>query len=94
VRRSYSACISQEKLIHSEPLFHREHQEEDDKLNEKIHRDAVEGKMRIKRRGGINVDDDSDEDDDDEADKRRRRLMAKRRKIDGDSLDELGKSEC
>jgi mediator of replication checkpoint protein 1 len=49
--------------------------------------------MRIKRRGGINVDGDSDEDEDDEADKRRRRLMAKRRKIDGDNLDELGESE-
>jgi mediator of replication checkpoint protein 1 len=70
----------------------REHQEEDDKHNEKIHRDAVEGKMRVKRRGGISLDDDSDEDEEDEADKQRRRQMAKRRKIDGDNLDELGKS--
>jgi mediator of replication checkpoint protein 1 len=49
--------------------------------------------LRVKKRAGISIDDDSDEDDDDEADKRRRRLMAKRRKIDGDNLDELGENK-
>ena len=83
----------QRRLTHPSPFLDREHLEEDDKVIEKIHRDAVEGKLRVKRRGGVNMDDESEEDEEDEADKRRRRLMAKRRKIDGDSLDELGKNE-
>lgn len=53
--------------------------------------DAVEGKLRVKKRGGLGIDDDSEEDDDDEEDKRRRRQMAKRRRIEGDSLDALSK---
>lgn len=57
-----------------------------------MHRDAVEGKLRIKRRGGIGIDDSSGDEEEDEADKRRRRQMAKRRKIDGDNLEELGKT--
>lgn len=58
---------------------------------EKLHLDAIEGKLRAKRRAGLGLDDDSDEDDEeDQADKRRRRLMAKKRKIDGDNLEELG----
>ncbi|RDX55705.1 hypothetical protein OH76DRAFT_1452640 [Lentinus brumalis] len=43
----------------------REHQEVDDKANEKLHLDAVHGKLRKRRRGGIDVDvSDSDEDED------------------------------
>ena len=59
---------------------------------EKIHRDAVEGKLRVKKRRGINFDDSDEDEEEDEDDKRRRRLMAKRRKIDGDNLEELGMS--
>lgn len=36
--------------------------------------------------------DDSSDDDDDEAYRNRRKQMAKRRKIDGDNLEALGKS--
>lgn len=46
-------------------LVTSEHQEVDDKANEKLHLDAVHGKLRKRRRGGIDVDvSDSDEDED------------------------------
>lgn len=65
----------------------------DDQALQKLHQDAIEGKMRHKRRaGGLNVDDDSSDEDEDEQAKRIRRKIAKKRKIDGDNLEELG--EC
>lgn len=66
----------------------------DDQALEKLHQDAIEGKLRHKRRaGGLNLDDDSDDEDgEDEQAKRIRRQMAKKRRIDGDNLEELG--EC
>jgi mediator of replication checkpoint protein 1 len=64
--------------------------EEDDANLEKYHRDAVEGKFRSKRRNrGIDFEDSDSELDDDEAREQRRR-MAKKRKIEGDTLPELG----
>lgn len=67
----------------------QEHRELDDAADEKIARDAAEGKMRIKRRNRLLdfEDEESDEEDDDA--RRRRQRMAKKRKIDGDSLDQL-----
>jgi mediator of replication checkpoint protein 1 len=61
---------------------------------EKIHRDATEGKMRTKRRDrGPELDDTDDEDDDDDDDYARiiRKKLPKRRRIDGDNLEALGK---
>ncbi|KAF8138155.1 MRC1-like domain-containing protein [Boletus edulis] len=72
---------------------HREHVEEDDERLQKLHQDAVEGKFRMKRRGGgVDVEYESDEDDDDEA-RRIRQRMRKKRKIEGDSLEALGQNE-
>ncbi|OJA13418.1 hypothetical protein AZE42_05784 [Rhizopogon vesiculosus] len=62
----------------------REHEEEDDKKVEKLHQDAIQGKLRVKRRDrGIGFDDDSDNDEEDEHNRRIRRGMNKKRKIDG-----------
>lgn len=59
---------------------------------EKYHRDAVEGKFRSKRRNrGVDFEDSDSELDDEEARELRRRI-AKKRKIDGDTLDVLGSS--
>ncbi|KAG0699868.1 MRC1-like domain-containing protein [Suillus ampliporus] len=72
----------------------REHEEEDDKKLEKLHQDAVVGKLRMKRRDrGIGFDDDSDDEDEDENNRRIRRGMNKKRKIDGDTLEDLGRNE-
>ena len=59
---------------------------------QKYHQAAIEGKYRIKRRGGgfAMEDSDSDEDEDDEA-RRARRRMYKKRRIEGDTLEALGK---
>ncbi|KAI0312474.1 MRC1-like domain-containing protein [Amylostereum chailletii] len=68
----------------------QEHQAEDDAAMEKIARDAVEGKLRSKRRGhGVGMDGDSSDEDDDYA--RELRRQQKKRKIDGDNLEDLGK---
>ena len=53
--------------------------------------DAIGGKLRKKKRGGLGIDDDSEDDDDNDEDKKRRRQMAKKRKIDGDNLEALSK---
>ncbi|KAG1753709.1 MRC1-like domain-containing protein [Suillus paluster] len=73
----------------------REHEEEDDKKLEKLHHDAVEGKLRMKRRDrGIGFDEDSDDEDEDENNRRIRRSMNKKRKVDGDTLEDLGRNEA
>ncbi|KAF7978296.1 hypothetical protein HWV62_887 [Athelia sp. TMB] len=69
----------------------KEHLAEDDAVNEKLHMDAIGGKLRIKKRGGLGIDDDSEDDDENDDDKKRRRQMAKKRKIDGDNLEALSK---
>ncbi|OCH87897.1 hypothetical protein OBBRIDRAFT_795748 [Obba rivulosa] len=71
----------------------REHEEEDDRKLEKLHMDVVEGKYRHKRRShGVGFEDsDSDEDEDDRM--RRQRAMRKKRRLDGDKLDELAKHQ-
>lgn len=62
----------------------------DDAADEKIARDAAEGKLRIKKRN-LFVDFEDDESDEEEEDaQRRRQKMAKKRKIAGDSLEQLG----
>ncbi|PCH41249.1 hypothetical protein WOLCODRAFT_143468 [Wolfiporia cocos MD-104 SS10] len=69
----------------------REHQQEDDEAAEKIANDVAHGKYRIKRRDhGIGFE-DSESDSDDEAAAARRRMQAKKRKIEGDSLEQLAK---
>lgn len=65
----------------------------DDAVDEKIARDAAEGKLRAKRRNrGIDFDSDESDDEDDPDAKYRRQKMNKKRRIDGDSLDELGET--
>lgn len=72
----------------------REHEDEDDKKLEKLHQDAIDGKFRIKRRDrGIGFDEDSDDDEEDENNRRIRRGMNKKRKIDGDTLEDLGRNK-
>ncbi|KAH7888042.1 hypothetical protein F5I97DRAFT_944152 [Phlebopus sp. FC_14] len=72
----------------------REHQEEDDRLLQKVHQDAVEGKFRVKRRDrGVGFEDDSEENDDDYEARRIRQRMHKKRKIDGDDLEALGRCD-
>ncbi|TFY59126.1 hypothetical protein EVJ58_g5980 [Rhodofomes roseus] len=72
---------------------HREHLEQDDQDNEKLHQDAIQGKLRLTRRNrGVGFEDDDSDDDDDEAARARRRLQRQKRKIDGDTLDDLAKN--
>ena len=73
-------------------LSHREQAEAEDEALQKYHQAAVEGKYRIKRQGGglALEDSDSDEDEDDET-RRARRRMYKKRRIEGDTLEALGK---
>ena len=69
----------------------------DDEALEKYHRDAAEGRLRQKRRTrGLGLDDDGDDEDENEDDVNRRiRLrMNKKRRIDADTLDELGEHAC
>lgn len=69
----------------------REQNAEDDAQREKLAREVVAGKHRNRRRGrGDNMDlDDDDESEDDGRHGSRNYL--KKRKIDNDDLDELGK---
>lgn len=72
----------------------REHEDEDDKKLEKLHQDAIDGKFRMKRRNrGIGFEEDSDDDEEDENNRRIRRGMNKKRKIDGDTLEDLGRNQ-
>lgn len=74
-------------------MLFREHQQIDDEELERLHRDAAEGKLRAKRRDrGIGFEDSDSEDDDEENARRRRKLANKKRRIDGDTLDEIGQS--
>jgi hypothetical protein len=64
----------------------REHQDEDDKRVEKVVNDAVQGKMRMKKRDrGIGFEDD--ESDSEDEGRVRRPKLPKKRRIDGDTLD-------
>lgn len=68
----------------------REHQEEEDKRLEKIVHDAIDGKMRTrKRQTGLGFEDSDSESDDDT---RARRLRPKKRKVEGDTLEAM--REC
>lgn len=47
--------------------------------------------MRVKRRDrGINFEDSDSEDEDENAQRVRRKMMSKKRRIEGDSLEQLG----
>lgn len=72
----------------------REHVDEDDRSLEKLHRDAAEGKLRMKRRDrGVGFEDESDDGEDEELSRNIRRGMYKKRKIDGDDLEALGQNQ-
>ena len=68
----------------------QEHREMDDAADEKIARDAAEGKMRIKRRNNLLDDDDDESDDESWEAKRARERIAKKRRIEGDTLQQIG----
>ena len=81
-------------LEHSEYLLtdcRREHQAQDDAELQRIHEAAIAGKFRGKRRGGVDLA-DSDDDEDDEEARRIRRKMHKKRRVEGDTLEDLGMS--
>lgn len=68
----------------------REHAAEDDARDLKIAQDAVDGNLRNgrrKRQRGLGELDDSDSDEDDDS---KRPKIEKKRRIDGDKLEELG----
>ncbi|THH12400.1 hypothetical protein EW145_g66 [Phellinidium pouzarii] len=71
----------------------KEQTEQDDAALQKYHQAAIEGKYRGKRRGGGIAMDDSDSDEEDEETRRLRQRMHKKRRIEGDSLEALGKDE-
>ncbi|KAI0069976.1 hypothetical protein K474DRAFT_1713741 [Panus rudis PR-1116 ss-1] len=73
----------------------KEHLEEDDANLERIHRAAVEGKLRAaKRDRTLNYDSDSDIDEDEANARRRQKLKNKKRRLDGgDSLDQIAENE-
>ncbi len=65
----------------------------DDAQNEKLARDAAEGRMRMKRRNqGLDLDDDISDDENDPDAKRRRERMRKKQRREDATLDELGES--
>ncbi|KAH9938582.1 MRC1-like domain-containing protein [Fomitopsis serialis] len=69
---------------------HREQLEQDDQENERLHQNAVQGKLRTARRNrGVGFEDDDSDEDDDDAARARRRMQRQKRKIDGDTLDVL-----
>jgi len=70
----------------------REHQAADDAALEKLHQDAVDGKLRGKRRDrGVGFEDsDSDEDEF----RGPRKPLYKKRRVEGDKLDAYGKSRA
>jgi mediator of replication checkpoint protein 1 len=62
----------------------------DDAALEKLHQDAVDGKLRGKRRDrGIGFEDSDSDDDDDVASSRK--IRYKKRRVEGDTLDAIGK---
>ncbi|KDQ29024.1 hypothetical protein PLEOSDRAFT_1082910 [Pleurotus ostreatus PC15] len=69
----------------------QEHVLEDDEKLQKLHQDAVDGKLRNKRRNRIDLDGSDDESDED-ADAIRRRLH-KRPKTERNDIQALGRSE-
>lgn len=80
------ATLNEEKVLEKV----QEHREADDAMDEKIARDAAEGKLRIKRRNNL-LDFEDDESDEDDYDARRaRERMAKKRRIEGDTLEAIG----
>jgi len=72
----------------------REQRELDDQEVEKYHVNAVEGKYRGKRRGGrVGLDDSGESEEDDDDARRLRQRIHKKRRVAGDTLEELGKDE-
>jgi MRC1-like domain len=72
----------------------REHQTADDARIEKEVQDVVAGKRRTRRRGGAGGllgSDESDEDEDDEEARALRQRLAKKRRVEGDTLDALAR---
>jgi MRC1-like domain-containing protein len=71
---------------------YREHQTADDARLEKEVQDVVAGKRRTRRRGGAGGLLDSDEsDEDDEEARALRQRLAKKRRVEGDTLDALAR---
>lgn len=68
----------------------QEHRALDDAADEKIARDAAEGKMRVKRRNNLLDFDDDESDEESWEAKRARERMAKKRRIEGDTLEQIG----
>lgn len=69
----------------------REHAAAADAEDERVAKLAAEGKLRGKKRDrGIGLNDDDSEESDDDDDRRRRRAVNKKRRIEGDTMDELG----
>lgn len=80
------ATLNEDKVLEKV----QEHRALDDATDEKIARDAAEGKMRVKRRNqGLDFEDDESDEDDWEARNARARV-AKKRRIEGDTLDAIG----
>ncbi|KAH8118471.1 MRC1-like domain-containing protein [Phellopilus nigrolimitatus] len=79
--------IAREKVIEKV----NEQLDQDDAALQKYHQAAIEGKFRGKRRGGGIALDDSDSDEEDEDARRLRLRMHKKRRIEGDTLEDLSK---
>ena len=80
------ATLNEDKVLEKV----QEHRAQDDATDEKIARDAAEGKLRVKRRNNL-LDFEDDESDEDDYDARRaRERMAKKRRIEGDTLEAIG----
>ncbi|KAG8850256.1 hypothetical protein FRB96_000488 [Tulasnella sp. 330] len=70
-----------------------EHAAAADAEDERVAKLAAEGKLRGKKRDrGIGLDDDVSDEEEDDADRRRRLAVNKKRKINGDNLEELAKN--
>lgn len=74
-------------------LVCREQLEQDDQAVEKLHQNAIQGKLRMARRNrGVGFEDEDSDEEDDDAARARRRMQRQKRNVQGDSLDEIGKS--
>ena len=81
------ATLNEERVLEKV----QEHRALDDERDEKIARDAAEGKLRVKRRNNLLDFEDDESDVEDDYDMRRaRERMAKKRRIEGDTLEAIG----
>jgi mediator of replication checkpoint protein 1 len=91
----FSSFLNAISTLNQYYVCYSEHQDADDARLEKEVQDVVAGKKRTGRRrgaGGLLGSDGSDESEDDEEARALRQRLAKKRRVEGDTLDELARN--